>query len=204
MRFLSVWRNSTHLILFGPICVLTLFFLTLPFLTGLLPIVRFTQEHIDIRVSTDHVQVTGFYRYRNSLPLPMTQGLSIPLPVGDKQPPPLNVSATQLYPKAKSIPLWFILGRYRFNLVFAAGEEIGLHVQYVQHAPAHQARYILTTTKPWGQSLRYGLYRLLHQGVAITASNYPLYAIRQGVVGFQRHNFMPPHDWQFAWEVPSQ
>jgi len=203
-RLLSAWRNFPNSMPFGAICLLALFFISLPFLTGLLPIVRFTQEQIDVQVGTDLVQVTGFYRYRNPVPLPITQGLSVPLPASDKESTPINVSVTQLYPTQKPIPLRFLLGRYRCNLVFAAGEEIVLRVTYEQYAPARQARYILTTTQPWRRPLHYGLYRLFPQKVAITESNYPLKALSLGVVGFQRNDFMPPNDWQFAWEVLPQ
>lgn len=184
--------------------MLALFSLFLPFFTGVLPIVRFTGEQIDIRVGTDRVQVSGFYRYRNPLPFPVTQGLSVPLPISDKEPAPLHITVMQVHPAQKPIPLRYLLGRHRCSLAFDAGEEIVLRVNYEQHTPARRARYILTTTKPWRRPLRHGLYRLLPREVAITGSNYPLQALSPEAVGFQRNEFMPANDWQFAWEVLSR
>lgn len=175
--------------------------LTLPFLTGFYPIVRFTDEQIDIRVYPDHVWVDGYYVYKNPFPFPVVQGFSIPLPVDSEHPMPIQVSVRQQFPKQKPVPVRFIMGKHRFDMAFSAKEEIGIQVQYRQHAPAKNARYILTTTQPWKRPLMTGVYRLFAKEVKIASSNYPLHPSGPGVLSFHRKNFMPQHDWNFAWQV---
>ena len=51
---------------------------------GVLPVVRFTWEQIDIYVGSDHVTVEGTYVYENPWPIPVAQGFSIPLPIDEE------------------------------------------------------------------------------------------------------------------------
>lgn len=187
--------------LFWHYLFLTFFFLALPFLAGILPIVRFTQEQIDIRVYPDYVLMQGIYVYQNPFPFPVVQGLSVPFPVDTDHPTPIQLSARQLVPKPKQIETHYILGRHRFKLLFNAYEEIHLAVEYRQQAPKRNARYLLTTTAPWKHPLQRGMYRLFPQEVIITRSNYVLEPGDHNNFRFQRKNFMPPHDWYFSWKV---
>ena len=180
---------------------LVLFFLALPFLGGILPIVRFTEEQIDIRVYPDHVLMQGVYVYQNPFPFPVVQGLSVPFPVDKDHPTPVQLEARQLVPKPKHLETRYILGRHRFNLVFNAYEEIHIAVEYRQQAPERNARYLLTTTAPWKHPLQKGMYRLFPQDVNIIRSNYTLEAGDHENFIFQRQNFMPQDDWYFSWKV---
>ncbi|MGD8706303.1 MAG: hypothetical protein PVI84_12385 [Syntrophobacterales bacterium] len=184
-----------------PCLYLLLFCLVFPFLVGLRPIARFTEEQIDIHVYQDHVRVNGYYIYENPFPFPVVQGFLLPLPVGESHPQPILISAKKLYPTEKPIPIRSVLGRYVLNLTLAAGERSKILIQYYQHAPEKNARYILTTTESWRRPLVRGLYRLLPQGVKITSSNYSLDSGEPGLLRFQRQEFMPLHDWLFSWEV---
>lgn len=179
---------------------LLLFICALPFLAGFYPIVRFSKEQIDIKVSPDHVWVKGIYTYRNPFPFPVIQGFSIPLPIGPSHPDPVMLSAEQLSPVKKLIPVRFIFGKYRFNLPFSPKEEITITVRYRQHSPYKNASYILTTTKPWKRPLEFGLYRLIPKGVKILTSSYPLESKKSNILFFQRNTFMPQAEWQFSWE----
>lgn len=134
------------------ICVLIL-----PFLAGFYPIVRFPEEQIDIEVHPHHIRVKGIYIYRNPFPFPVIQGFSIPLPIDSSHPSPIMLSAEQLTPVKKRIPLRFIFGRHRFNLSFLPKDEIVIVVRYHQHSPNKNASYILTTTKSWKRPLEFGL-----------------------------------------------
>ena len=180
---------------------LLLFFALLPFLAGMLPIVRFTDEQIDIRVFADHVVMQGTYVYQNPFPFPVTQGLSIPLPIDSDHPTPVQISARQLSPQQKPLATRYLLGRHRFNVFFKANERIQIVVEYRQQAPDKNATYLLTTTQPWKHPLQKGLYRLVPQQVVITHSNYALEPEGDHHFRFERHNFMPQKDWQFSWKV---
>lgn len=184
-----------------PCLYLLLFGLVLPFLIGLRPIAHFTEEQIDIHVFQDHVRVNGYYIYENPFPFPVVQGFLLPLPVDDSHPEPVLISAKKLSPSEKPIPIRSLFGRYVFNLTLAAGERSKVMVQYYQHSPEKNARYILTTTESWRRPLARGLYRLLPQGVKIISSNYSLDSSGSGLLRFQRQEFMPQRDWLFSWEV---
>lgn len=178
---------------------LSLFALAFPFLAGLYPIVRFTQEQIDIEVHPEYVSIKGYYVYENPLPFPVAQGFSIPLPVDSDHPMPVQISAKQLFPEEKPIPLRFLLGKHRFEMAFSSKEEVIILVQYRQQAPKKNARYILTTTKSWKNPLIQGVYKLFPEGVKIVSSNYPLQPEESGALIFLRKNFMPEADWNFSW-----
>ena len=184
-----------------PCLYLLLFGLVFPFLVGLRPIARFSEEQIDIHVYQDHVRVNGYYIYENPFPFPVVQGFLLPLPVDESHPQPILISAKKLSPTEKPIPIRSIFGRYLFDLTLAAGERSKILIQYYQHTPEKNARYILTTTEPWRRPLVRGLYRLLPQGVKITSSNYYLDSSEPGFLRFQRQEFMPQNDWLFSWEV---
>jgi hypothetical protein len=139
--------------------------------------------------------------YRNPWPVPVMQGLSIPLPIDEHHPSPWMLKVEQLKPEAREIAVRYFWGRHRFNLRVDARSEVWLRVSYRQFAPAQDARYILTTTHPWLQSLERGRYRVRLEGVTLTDSNYPLQPNSSGGGEFVRTSFMPPHDWCLAWQT---
>lgn len=202
MNFLQALKQKLDLkFFFWHYLFLLLFFLALPFLAGILPIVLFTDEQIDIKVYPDYVLMQGIYVYQNPFPFPVVQGLSVPLPVDEDHPTPIQLSARQLFPKQASLATRYLWGRHRFNLFFKANETVKILVAYRQQAPKRNAKYILTTTKPWKHPLRTGMYRLFPQEVIITRSNYALESSNHDIFGFERNNFMPHDDWHFSWKV---
>ena len=152
-----------------------------------LPLCRFAEEEITIDVWPDEVQVHGVYHYENPLPLPIRQGLVIPLPVDADHPEPYSLSV-------QSCPVWRVLGSYYCDIAVGARAATSLDLQYRQFAPHHNARYLLTTTRAWLLPLRRAVYRLVPHGVTIEHSNYAM----RGET-FLRTNFMPDRDWQFTW-----
>ncbi len=186
---------------FGPSLALLLSLLPIPFLAGRIPIVHFVREHIDIHVFPKQVRVEGLYIYQNPFPFPVVQGYSIPLPVDSAHPVPVSISATRLSPARRPIPLRHILGEFRFEIPFEAREEVAITIQYSQHAAESNARYLLTTTRPWRRPLVHGSYRLFPQDVQIVGSNYHLENETRGAHSFYREHFMPSEDWHFSWEV---
>ena len=187
----SLWRYT-----FLFLCALIL-----PFLAGLYPIVRFPEEQIDIEVYHDHVWVEGTYVYRNPFPFPVVQGFSIPLPIDLGHPSPVMLSAEEISPVKRLIPLRFIFGKYRFQLAFSAKEDIIVTVRYYQFSPDKNAKYILTTTRSWNRPLEFGLYRLIPKGVKIVSSSFPLSCTKSNTLFFQRNTFIPEVEWDFSWEV---
>ena len=187
--------------LIGPALGLLALLLLLPFLAGLLPIVRFVRERIDIVVYPEEVRVEGFYVYRNSWPFPVVQAFSIPLPVDAGHPMPTELTTTRLVPDAGPVPLRNLLGREAFELSFRAHEEIQIIIRYRQYAPTRDARYLLATTRPWRRPLDHAVYTLTLHDVRLAWSNYALRSDTQGILGFERTGFMPQEDWQFQWEA---
>jgi hypothetical protein len=197
--WLDAMRKRGHLL--GPLLGLAATLALLPFLAGFLPIVHFVRERIGIAVYPEEVRVEGRYVYRNPWPFPVVQGFSIPLPVDADHPIPTEFSAARLESDAAPIPVRNILGQHSFELRLRAHEEVQVVVQYRQFAPTRDARYLLTTTRPWRRPLEHAVYTLTPHGVALTGSNYALRPDGQGVLAFERSDFMPPDDWRFSWEV---
>jgi len=179
---------------------LVLFFTAIPFLSGLIPLVRFSEEQIDIIVRPDHIRVRGIYVYENPLPLPLIQGLSIPLPINRDNPAPVLLRVATLMPDRAPVPVRHIMGSYRFELVVPAGSAVTVMVEYAQYAPQRNAHYLLTTTRPWRRPIERGEFSLVPEGVEITGSNYPLERTDTGIWFFRRDDFMPTQDWEFSWE----
>jgi hypothetical protein len=171
-----------------------------PFLAGFVPIVRFVRERIDITLAPDEIRVTGRYVYRNPWPLPVTQGLTVPLPVDADHPVPTELIVTRLTPAPEALPIRILLGQVAFELRCGPQEEIQVAVSYRQHAPTREGRYLLTTTGPWRRPLEHAVYALHGEGVRLTASNYELSRGAGGEWEFERTRFMPVMDWRFSWE----
>ncbi|MBI3874898.1 MAG: hypothetical protein HY300_02825 [Verrucomicrobia bacterium] len=167
---------------------------------GILPSVQFVREQIDIQVYPEHVEICGWYYYRNPWPFPMPQGLSIPFPVDEDHAPPVQVSVAQVSPEEKAIPVRYVLGRHRFDLTLASRGEVCVQVKHHQYTPRRDARYLLTTTQPWQKPLDRGLYRLFPHGVTIASSSYALKESDPTTLIFERSNFMPKEDWCFSWD----
>jgi len=148
--------------------------LPLAYLFSSFPIARFEQETITINVHPDHITVDGVYFYRNPYPFPIVQGLSIPLPADASHPAPVTMQVEELSPRPMVLGLRNLWGAPRFDLSLQRNEIVCLRVRYYQQAPASNARYILTTTKPWLRPLLSGEYRLIPHGVILLQSNYPV------------------------------
>ncbi len=170
----------------------------LPFAAGIIPLVHFTSEKIDVHVYSEEVRIDGHYFYRNPFPFPVMQGFSIPFPTDVDHPEPFAVQAERLSPAKETLMLRRIFGKTGFELYFSAHEEIEVTVTYRQKSRTGNATYILTTTRPWGKPLDHGVYTLSSHGAVIVTSNYP-FNLDNNVLGFYMSNFMPEKDWQFAW-----
>jgi hypothetical protein len=170
---------------------------------GIVPVARFERERIEITVHPRSIAVDGLYIYRNPLPLPWSQGLSVPFAVNDTQMPPATVGATMLDPatgaELRELTVRWIFGVPRLEVPLPAGGDAHVRIRFSQRATGGTATYLLTTTAPWGRPLERGDYLLHAEGVRIFASNYAL----EGTTGgsFVRERFMPERDWTFRWSA---
>lgn len=181
-------RVLTHLSRYpGP--WLSCFFglLVLPFFTGHVPLVRFTEEEIRITVHPASIAVDAFYHYRNPFPFPVRQGYGLPFPEDGDHSPPAGIELLQRAPEERPIPVLYFLGKHRFAMDFPGGGNVVLHLHYEQATHRGRGTYILTSTQPWGRPLEKAAYRLIPEVVRIISSNYALIPDRSGA--FSGHFF---------------
>lgn len=197
----SGWMSGLGAVL-SSVPVISLLFIAaiLPYALGLVPIVHFTSERIDVRVHPEEIFVDGDYFYKNPFPFPVVQGFTIPFPVDKDHPEPMEVHVERLTPAKEEIDLRRLFGKTAFDLYFAANEAVTIRVSYRQMARGANATYILTTTKRWGKPLESGVYTLCPHGTVIESSNYPI-DLRAKAPSFQKAGFMPDKDWQFTWRI---
>ncbi|CAB5090423.1 hypothetical protein D3OALGA1CA_5847 [Olavius algarvensis associated proteobacterium Delta 3] len=181
--------------------ILLLCLFTFPFLAGIVPIVRFPSEQIDIDVFPEFIVVKGAYVYENPFPFPVTQGFTIPFHQDPQHPPPVHISATVVSPSIQPVRIRHIFGKHRFEVTFSPYEQKVVEVSYRQAAPSKCGYYLLRTTKPWRRPLSKGDYRLMLKGVDLVDSNYPVSQVGHHVFSFSRTDFMPEIDWQWKWRV---
>ncbi len=179
-----------------PFLSLLLAVAVLPFALGMVPIVRFTSERIDVHVYPEEIVMEGSYVYRNPFPFPVAQGFTIPCPVDEDHPEPLEVTVEG--PGGKAIPVRRVRGKTGFEAGFAARDDAEIRVSYRQKAAGGTGTYILTTTRPWGLPLERGVYVLHPHGTIILSSNYEP-DLPGGDPGFERTGFLPEQDWHFTW-----
>lgn len=183
----------------GPWLAVLALLTLLPFLAGLVPIVRFERERIDVALYPTEVQVVGWYVYRNPWPVSVSQGLAVPLPVDAGHPMPTELIVARGGPGASPLPVRSFLGRHTFEVRFQPGEELEVMVRYRQFAPRADARYLLTTTQPWRRPLEHGRYTLTLHDTELLTSNYALHRETATLYTFERTRFLPEADWRFAW-----
>jgi hypothetical protein len=186
-----------------PLLSLALGIIALPFALGIIPIVKFPEERIDLRVENHAMEVRALYTYTNPWSVPVVQGFVLPLPVDSGHPYPFPIKLIQAA-TGKEIPLRDIGGTMSFEVWFAAGETVPVALYYRQEAPLRNARYILTTTRPWRKPLRRGTYRVEAAGAANLQSNYSLAPDGKDKWIWERRDFMPEADWQLSWRGNEQ
>lgn len=184
----------------GPWLACFIGLLALPFFTGHIPLVRFTDEEIRITVRPHSINVDAFYHYRNPFPFPVHQGYVLPFPEDADHFPPDGIEILQPGPEERPVPVLRFLGKHRFSIDFRGGGDVILHLHYKQATHRERGRYILTSTWPWGRPLEKAVYRLIPEGVQIVSSNYPLIPDRSGAFHWTREQFMPLADWRFTWK----
>jgi len=169
--------------------------------------VRFRSEHIVVRAGGDHIAVEGLYEYHNPAPFPTALRLGVPFPVDSDHPPPTELALDEVDGGGRSLdPLQPAVHGSDISVRFLFGpfETRRLRVRYTQPTAVPRGRYILTTTRAWGEPVEQASFELhLAHGAELVSSNYPLQQLR-GLGGWARHGFerarlWPDRDWEFAW-----
>jgi len=190
-------RQNLHAIAL-PILALCPGTVLLLFALGIVPLVRFPEEAIYLTAHAQSIEVRGIYIYKNPWPFPVRQGFGLPLPVDSSHPVPFPVELT-LMSTNEPLPISSLCDRLGFELSFGPGETKPVELYYRQEATRQSARYILTTTRPWLQTLSRGAYRLRCEGVEPVSSTYSMKKCGLKEWGWSRANFLPDYDWEITW-----
>lgn len=167
---------------------------------------RFDQEKIEIWAFEGQAQVTGLYHYANRSLLPLSFSLGIPFPVDSDHIRPAAFFVSEVDSHGaflREIKTHSYHGETVFRLWFRPYQAKWIRVEYIQGNTVPNVRYILLTTRKWGQPLGHGEYTLhLGEGLELTSSNYPLNPDvlgRMNTYFFARSDFFPSQDWKFCW-----
>jgi len=168
--------------------------------------VRFDREKIEVWATDGQIQVRGLYHYVNRFPLPVSFSLGLPFPVDRDHPAPTLFSISQVTSTGavlEEIPARHRWGSIVFRIWFWPRQERWIRVDYLQKSRGENGRYILLTTRKWGQPLDSGDYILhLASGMELASSNYdlqPAAARSYSEYSFKRFSFYPDKDWVFSW-----
>ena len=203
MRFSQALVRYSDFLLAGALALLALYVSC-----NLYPRVRFDRERIDVSAAPGQLQVTGLYRYRNPSVLPAFLSLGLPFPTDGGHPFPQTYSVVEcdengrernaLHTREKN-------GEVRFRVFLMPLESKWIRVDYIQPASTNDGRYILLTTRKWGQPLDSGNYFLhLAPGLQFHSSNYNLQQVDASIYSFERRDFYPSEDWTFSWNLKTR
>jgi hypothetical protein len=185
-----------------------LFVAALHFGLNVLSTIRFDREKIEIWAFDGQIQVTGLYHYVNRSFFPSSLSLGVPFPVDPEHSWPAAVRISEVDSNGgylREIESRRFHGETVFRLWFGPSRERWIRLDYSQRTSVPCARYILLTTRKWGQPLKRGEY-ILHLGkrLQIDSSSYPLTLVgtrNPESYFFSRSDFYPSNDWEFRWRV---
>ena len=170
--------------------------------------VDFVYEKIIIEVEPPELTVTSLYRFQNRFPFEVTLPVLYPFTVDEYQDFPHQISAKSITAEGEQ-PLEFAWRRndnaIRLNVSAEGKSSTEMRVTYSQRLKGKQARYILTTTKAWGRSLKSADYQLiLSENLKISSISFP-FDRTENIAGKRyyfshKENFMPALDLIIRWE----
>lgn len=185
----------------GVVLVVLACVIVLPLLANLIPIIRFTEESIDVQVFPDEIRVRGVYGFKNPFPFSLSQTFSYTPPEGVDLSEALDIKARKISPEIEPLPFLETLASRRFKLRFAPRETVTIEIEYRQKTPKHYARYIPITLTHRNRPLQFGSYALIPRGVEIVSSSYPLRENGSGVQFYEGHRFIHTNQWRFSWRI---
>jgi len=163
--------------------------------------IRFYKEIISICPEETEFRVIAVYFYRNLSQEEVILKALAPFPIDKNHSYPHDISLRE----NDGLPVVYDKKRKSidFYLVFKPGEEKTLTLDYRQRVKTREGRYILTTTSSWFKPMDEGYYFLYPpEGSKLISSTYPVDLITKDDTGyyyFEKKNFMPPVEWDFAW-----
>jgi hypothetical protein len=169
---------------------------------------RFDREKIEISALAGQTQVTGLYHYVNRSVFPASFSFGVPFPTDSEHPRPVEFHLSEVDDQGaflKLIETRPYHGETVFRLWFWPSGERWIRLDYIQGARVPEARYILLSTRKWGNPLQRGEYILhLGDGLELVSSNYTMTPNTSGnseSYSFVRNDFLPAMDWEFRWRV---
>lgn len=185
----------------GAILVVLACITALPLIANLLPVIRFTEETIDVEIFPDEILVRGLYAFRNPFPFALSQTFSYPLPEDADLLEAFDVKARKVSPEIEPLSFTDTLGSRGFKLRFPPKETVAIEIEYRQKTPKHYGRYIPITLHHRNRPLQFGSYALIPKGVEIVSSSYPLQKNGNGIQFYEGHRFIHSNQWRFSWRV---
>lgn len=167
--------------------------------------VSFYREYVVVEPSAGRTRVVGDYYFRNVTEDSVTVEMSYPFPVDAHHAEPLRIRAW-LVEDDEERPIGFINDgdAIRWRMSFEPRSERRVRVEYVQTISRNHAKYIVTTTKLWGQPIELAEFefRVQRSLGELEFSFEPDRSEARGdtVIYFaKRVGFLPDRDLEVCW-----
>ena len=160
--------------------------------------VEFTSERIEMSIRGNTLTIRGTYHFTNPNPEPVRVTMLYPFPVDATHPFPHAIRVKPIaYRKVKDGITWTVEA--------GPNGKPFVDVVYSQKCRERSAKYILTTTKAWGQALKQAefIVRVPSSFKEVTLSYTPdsLKEIKgEQVFYLTRKDFLPEKDLEVRWK----
>ena len=163
----------------------------------------FFEESLLFEISGDFFTVDGQYYFRNTGQSDIHQILFYPFPADDDPLSIDSVSVTETPVAEEQLLVHRSDKGFSFLVQLKAGEEKAYHIFYRQKV-SHHARYILTSTRQWGNPLEKAFYQLkVPLEIKPTSFSYPPdyqeENLDETIYIWYRENFMPDKDFEIEF-----
>jgi hypothetical protein len=157
----------------------------------------FREEYIEFRLKGSVFTVNGNYIFVNNTANLVSSKINYPFPVALS-----NIDSIHVFDNSQGKFLAFkkISKAILFRLVMMPHDTVKMNIFYRQQRVGDTARYILTTTKVWGEALKRGEYTFeTDAGTHIRSFSYPPdKQVTQGKLQkfyWHKKDFMPEKDF---------
>ncbi len=165
---------------------------------------RFTDEKIEMDVTSESCAIDGWYKFRNKSPFPRRTRFFYPFPINGADYPDF-MEASVLHDSAET-PLKFkkLSDGISFHLKVPGNGETQFIIRYKQNLHGKRAKYIVTTTKSWRRPLDHAVFQVCHPAELENARyTYPGKKIKSDdnavcrLIEWRHH--MPDKDIEVRW-----
>ena len=171
--------------------------------------VEFFAEEITLSVTDSTADVTGIYYFRNNTPREGDYPVIFPFYVDSLSLFPSKIEGFEVQPK--SVGRSLEISKYEernsivINIPLKPNAVTIWELDYRQRILGHSARYILTSTRSWGQPLETATYEFIVPADFTDVNVWPeADSIFEGghYCKYLAHriNFMPSRDMEISWE----